>query len=125
MKGIMYFISVLIILNITPSFADQADPNDYFKNRSWTLKNSKNLMVNIDSKYLGEPIQKPNQLNVSIQCSKSNVKTVVKNYGYCGLDSVNVIGHQLVIQFVDYDSRDPMGYCKIKRQKKFIVPNCP
>ncbi len=81
-KKMMSFLGLILILNINSSLADQADPNGYFKNRNWSLKNGKNLKVEALSKYLGEPIQKPNQLNVTIECSKSNIKTVVKNHGY-------------------------------------------
>ncbi len=120
----LFFQILILVLFPLSLWADNSDPNGYFKDRKWSLNNSKKQNIEVVSKYAGEPIQKPNRLMAYIQCPNKTKKMIVEGHQYCGLDSVSVLGNQLQILFTDYDSRDPRGYCMIKKQVQFPIPHC-
>lgn len=106
------------------AFADQPDPDGYFKNKTWNLEWQKNKLI-AKQVYDGEPISQPNRLNVDMICTGSNKKVnVVENLKYCGIRSISVLGDRVVIHLNDYNSMDPQGYCTTKRKEpeQFIIP---
>lgn len=111
-----FFIIFLFLGNFAA--AENTDPNDYFKERKWSLK-WKDHAVELKSEYIEEPVSKPNLLKAEIICNKTKKReNLLNDFKFCGLDSVTIIGDQLVMNLADYDPNDPSGYCKIKRQEK-------
>lgn len=123
MSRILILSSLLLSIMTQRTWALETDPNGYFKDRQWTLKNSAKQNIQVTSEYKGEPVQRPNSLQASIQCGKKTV-WIVQNHKYCGIDAVQVIGNILEIHFADYNPKDPRGYCTRKNQKKFTIPSC-
>lgn len=115
MKAILLVFAALFLM--LPTFADEADPNNYFKNRTWNLKWGKHKLK-AKSVYETEPISQPNRLNVDLICKGTKKRIpVVEDLKYCGLNSISVLGDRVVIYLNDYDPYNSQGYCGQKRKE--------
>ena len=111
------FLAVAILFFTTPLFANEMDPNGYFKSRTWNLKWGKHKLK-AKSVYDSEPISQPNRLNVDLICKGTKKRiSVVEDLKYCGLNSISVLGNRVVIYLNDYGPNDPRGYCSRKRKE--------
>lgn len=112
---------ILFVLNLFTVNAQSSDPNNYFKNRSWDLK-WKEHSLEAKSVYEEDPVSQPNRLNIDLVCKNSVQKvSVLKDYKYCGLDSISIVGDNVTIYFTDYNPNDPRGYCTFKRIENFKI----
>ncbi len=114
----------IILLILFPFiFTLEDDPNGFFKDRQWSVKAPQGKMIKAESKYLGEPIQRPNNVKAHLICSKNN-KVAVFSKKYCGINYMKVVAGKLEVMFLDYNSKDPRGYCTKKRIERFDLPGC-
>lgn len=115
MKTVLLAFTTLFLIN--PILAGEADPNNYFKNRTWNLKWEKHKLK-AKSVYDSEPISQPNRLNVDLICKGTKKRIpVVEDLKYCGLQSISVLGDRVIIYLSDYDPNDPRGYCNLRRKE--------
>ncbi|MCB0378034.1 MAG: hypothetical protein KDD33_06040 [Bdellovibrionales bacterium] len=120
----LLFILALFFVS-TLSLAKEADPNNYFKDRTWTVDAGKLGQLIITNTYVAEPVQLPNKLTVELQCPGSKKKiTAIKELKYCGVDAVSVQGDKIELMLVDYDPQDSRGYCMKKRKEYHPLPKC-
>lgn len=123
MRSLLIFTFILLHANFL--FAGNADPNNYFKNRKWTVDSGKDGFLHVENTYVAEPIHKPNKLDIYLQCPHSKKKVlVVKDYKYCGINAVTIIGKKVELLLVDFNSSDPRGYCTLRRKEYLPLPSC-
>lgn len=116
-------MKILILAFLPLLFAAEEDPNGFFKDRQWSVEAPQGKLIKADSKYLGEPIQRPNKVEAHLICGK-NKKAEVFSKKYCGINYMKVVAGKLEVMFLDYNSSDPRGYCTIKRIERFNLPKC-
>ncbi|MCJ8275538.1 MAG: hypothetical protein HRT44_00410 [Bdellovibrionales bacterium] len=120
----LVFILFSFVIGIA-ALADSSDPNNYFTDKKWTVDAGKQGKLFIQSKYVVEPVNKPNHLYIDLKCSKSKKKiNVVKKFKYCGIDAVSVIAGKVELMLTDYNPADSRGYCTKKRKQYLKLPKC-
>jgi hypothetical protein len=116
----------VLTLTLIASMAWSADPdpNGFFKDREWAVEAGKGKKVVAQSKYLGEPVQRPNRVVANLDCGQGKILPVFTKK-YCGINYMKVVAGKLEVMFLDYSSKDSRGYCTKKRVKMFDLPACP
>ncbi len=118
-------LNVLLIIGLmAPLFAKDADPNGFFKDRTWSISAGGKNKIEARSQYLEEPVQRPNRIVAHLIC-KGQEPVEVLSKRYCGINYLKEVGGKLEVLFLDYDSSSPEGYCTRKRIQRFEIPNCP
>ena len=123
---LILFVFSFIVVNVSAKEkARDYDPNDYFKDRSWSVDAGKQGTLNINTEYRAEPVKSPNKLKITLKCSKSKKEiTILENFKYCGVNAVSVVGNKVELLLTDFDFKDSKGYCNIPRKKYLPLPKC-
>ncbi len=108
---------------LTFLMAADADPNGFFKDKNWSVSTSSGQKIFAESRYLGEPVQFPNKVDVYLVCSK-NKKELIFSKKYCGINYIKEVAGKLEVMFLDFNSKDSRGYCTKKRIKHYPLPSC-
>lgn len=122
-------IKLLLFISLTLSSlslqAKDHDPNNYFKDRSWKVDAGKYGTLVVKNEYRAEPVKKPNKLNIVLLCPKTKEKRVIiKDYKYCGIDAVSVVGGKVELMLADFSLKDSRGYCTKRNKRYFPLPPC-
>ncbi len=101
------------------------DPNNFFKDRTWNWDIKDYGKLHATSRYIGEPINTPNLLKLSVICpdGKKQYYPIVKGFKYCGITSISPAGRMLVVHFMDWNSNKPTKSCSTKRVERIVLPD--
>ena len=118
---------IALIASLFVTFTSQAaemDPNGFFQDKTWNVKVDEQKNILAESKYLGEPVQRPNLVTANLVCAKGETVEAFQKK-YCGINYMKMVGGKLEVMFLDYNSADSRGYCTKKKIKHFDLPKCP
>lgn len=117
----------LVILGSIPAIAlpkNNYDLNNYFEDRQWQVSLKNVGVIDVQTTYFGEPVQRPNRMNVFIKCLKNEkLFNLIENFPVCGIDSVSAVKNKLIFFMSEYNPNDRNAYCNIRRKEIVQIPN--
>lgn len=100
------------------------DLNNYFEDRQWQVNLKGVGIIDVQSTYHGEPVQRPNRMNVFIKCLKNEkLFSLIQDFPICGIDSVSAVQNKLIFFMSEYNPNDRYAYCNIRRKEIVQIPD--